>query len=68
MDNLIEISELDNLLYGMCHVSSFTYKAQVLIHSDVARSQTTPGHCTCFFLCFFFGWEGEGGRAGGMLP
>ena len=28
--------------------------------SGIARSQTTPGHCTCLFLFFFLVWEGRG--------
>ena len=29
--------------------------------SGVARSQTTPGHCTNLFVCFVFFWSGRGG-------
>ena len=34
--------------------------------SGIARSQTTPGHCTCLFLfCVFFFCFGLGGGGGG---
>ena len=39
------------------------------LSSGVARSQTTPGHCTRLFVFFFWlGGGGGGGRARGMLP
>ena len=40
MDKLVEISALDNLLSGMCHVSSFTYIALVLIYVPHAHTHT----------------------------
>ena len=40
MDKLVEISALDNLLCGMCHVSSFTYIALVLIYVPHAHTHT----------------------------
>ena len=40
----------------------------MIISSSVARSQTTPGHCTRLFFYFFLSRRGRKGRAGGMLP
>ena len=33
--------------------------------SGAGRSQTTPGHCTCFFVLFFFGRGGGEGAVWG---
>ena len=46
MDKLVEISALDNLLCGIFHVSSFTYKAVVPIYVHMSHAHTGTGQLT----------------------